>query len=54
MNDVFYIFAGLAIICAIFWCLNFLESFLNRNDEFIEVKEWHNFQHSIQPKDQRS
>ena len=24
-----------------------LESFLNRNDEFIEVKEWHNFRNSF-------
>ena len=24
-----------------------LESSLNRNDEFIEVKEWHNFRNSF-------
>ena len=24
-----------------------LESFLNRNDEFIEVKEWHNFRNAF-------
>ena len=54
MNDVFYIFAGLAIIFAIFWCLNFLENILAEFDDEVSIEDWHNFQHSIQPKDQRS
>lgn len=34
-------------VSAIGGFLILLESFLNRNDEFIEVKEWHNFRNSF-------
>ena len=34
-------------VAAIAGFLILLESFLNRNDEFIEVKEWHNFRNSF-------
>jgi lipopolysaccharide export LptBFGC system permease protein LptF len=54
MEYLFYIVAGLAIICAIFWCLNFLENTLAEFDDQVSIEDWHNFQHSFQSKDQRS
>jgi hypothetical protein len=40
------ILAMIAVL-AIFGFAILLESFLNRNDEFIEVKEWHNFRNAF-------
>jgi hypothetical protein len=40
------ILATIAVF-AIFGFLVLLELFINRNDEFIEIKEWHNFRNSF-------
>ena len=41
------IILSLIAVSAIGGFLVLLEGFLNRNDEFIEVKEWHNFRNSF-------
>jgi len=41
------IILAMIAVFAIFGFLVLLESFLNRNDEFIEVKEWHNFRNAF-------
>jgi len=38
---------AMVAVFAIFGFLVLLESFINRNDEFIEVKEWHNFRNAF-------
>jgi len=38
---------GIIAVLAITGFLILLEGFLNRNDEFIEIEEWHNFRNSF-------
>ena len=41
------ILLSIIAVCTIGGFMILLESFLNRNDEFIEVKEWHNFRNAF-------
>ena len=38
------IIAAIAGICITLPMIFLLESWLNKNDDFLEVEEWHNFQ----------
>lgn len=38
------IFAAIVGICITLPMVFALEAWLNKNDDFLEVKEWHNFQ----------
>jgi len=44
------IIAGILGVCITFPMIFLLESWLNQNDEFIEVEEWHNFQTKMRKK----
>ena len=46
-NMTTIIILAIIAVSAISGFLVLLEGFLNRNDEFIEVKEWHNFRNSF-------
>lgn len=38
---------GFLTVATIFFFLIWIEGKANRNDEFIEVKEWHNFRNAF-------
>jgi uncharacterized membrane protein len=48
MLEIFII--GTAVVLAIFAFILWIESILNHNDEFLTIKEWHNFQQSMSKK----
>ena len=41
------ILIGFAVVIAAFAFVTWLDNYLNRNDEFISVKDWHDFQNSM-------
>lgn len=45
MLEIFLL--GFAIVTVLFIVISWLEGVANRNDEFLEVKEWHNFRNAF-------
>jgi len=41
------IIGGILVVLALFIFAIFLDELLNKNDDFISVKEWHNFRNSF-------